>query len=75
MNTVWAYIVIGHSSFSTGQIAIMQLPDRYEFLTTYERQAKIRACEALKIKESEAAVLDFKILGENVLFLKYLGGN
>lgn len=69
MKNTHVYIVIGHKNFSTGKIVIVSVPNYSEYITTYEREAKLRACNKLNIRESEAVVLDCKVLGHDVLFI------
>ena len=70
MKDVYVYMIIGHRSFTTGKQMIIQVPNYSTYLTTYEREAKLKACQALNLKESEVFVLDFKFLGDDVTFIK-----
>lgn len=69
MYTTYVYIVLGHPSFYTGKIAIVELPATCMFLETYKKEAKKRACENLGIDEKEAVILDYKYLGEDIVFI------
>lgn len=69
MKDVYIYLILGHRSFTTGKIVIVSVPNYSVSLTTYEREAKLKACQALNLKESEVVVLDYRFLGDDVTFI------
>ena len=69
MNTCHMVLTLGHKSFTTGKIVVVELPDEYILLATYKQKAKEKACEKLGLNEKEVSVLDFNFLGEDVLFV------
>ena len=69
MEKVYMKIVLGHPSFSTGKICIVELPMTCAFINTYVEVAKRKACEKLGFNEKEVVVLDWTYLGEDVFFI------
>lgn len=63
----YVYLSLGHSSFTTGKVVIVKIPDVYMFLKTYVDVAKAKACKELGLDEDSVIVFDYKFLGDNVL--------
>ena len=70
MRNVYIELVLGHPSFHTGKICIVELHDDYEFIETYVEPAKRKACEKLGLNKNEVAILNWSFLGEDVAFIK-----
>ena len=69
-NIVYIYIVIGHRSFFTGKICIVEMDEHHVFIDHYKEPAKIKACKKLGLNKDEVSVLDFKYLGEDVSIIR-----
>ena len=69
-NTVFIYIVLGHRSFFTGKICIIETNEHHIFIDQYKEPAKEKACEKLGLNKDEVSILDFRYLGEDVSIFK-----
>lgn len=66
---VYVYITLGHRSFFTGKICIVEMTDEFVFIEHYKEPAKIKACEKLGLNPDEVSVLDFNYLGEEIYII------
>jgi hypothetical protein len=72
MKKKYVYIVLGHRSFFTGKICIVEMDELPDVtIDRYAERAKEKACKALgldKIKD-EVSILDWSYLGGDVTFV------
>lgn len=66
----YVLITLGHWSFTTGKICIVEISEQFVFIDTYRDEAKTKACEKLGVDPWETTILDWKFLGEDVEFIK-----
>lgn len=71
-NNIFIYIVLGHRSFSTGKICIIEMSEHYSYIDQYKEPAKKIACKKLGLlmNKDDISILDFAYLGENVSIFK-----
>lgn len=70
MNNTYIYILLGHRSFPTAKMAIVEIPTDYVFADTYKKLAKEKACAQFGLDDKETSVLDYKFLGDDITFIK-----
>lgn len=70
MKSTYVYLVLGHRSFFTGQICVVEVPSTATFITTYRDMAFEKACEKFGVSKDEASILDWSYWGEDVTFIK-----
>lgn len=62
-------ICIGNKKFVTGQLVIVGVKDTYTFIDTYKDEAFAIACDKLGLNLDDCCILDWRFLGENVIFI------
>lgn len=69
---MYVKLTFSHQSFNSAKTAIVTVVDHCEYLTTYEKLAKEKVCQELKLNESEVYIFDCKVLGDDtdVIFVK-----
>ena len=69
---MYVKLTFSHHSFNTAKTAIVTVNDYCEYLTTYEKLAKEKICQELKLNEPEVCVFGCQILGDDtdVIFVK-----
>lgn len=70
MENVYVELHFSHKSFTTGRTAIVAVPNKCEYLTTYIELAKEKVCEKLNLNKNEVVVFNHSsVLGRDVLFI------
>ena len=62
-------VVIGAKQFTTDKRAIVRVNETYTFIETYKEAAFEIACYKLGLDVSDCCVLDWRFLGEDVIFI------
>lgn len=70
MRTTYVLITLGHQSFTTGKICIVEISEDFVSINAYKCEAKIKACKKLGINPHDTIILNFKFLGDDVEFIK-----
>lgn len=70
MRTTYVLIILGHRSFTTGKICIVEISEDFVLIGTYKDKAKIKACKKLGIDPHDTIILNWKFLGDDVEFVK-----
>lgn len=53
------YIVLGHKSFTSGKVALVEISEEREFITQYVDIAKEKFCKQLGMNVDEVSVLNW----------------
>ena len=68
-NNVYVELTLDHRSFSSAKTVIVAVSDYCEYLTTYKKLAVEKACKTLGLNENEVSVIDYSVLGRDVIII------
>lgn len=70
MGNTYTLITVSHRSFKKARTAIVSVPEIDNcMISFYCDMAKARVCERLNVPVEETVVFDWKIMGDDLLFL------